>query len=59
MLNECKAAVGEAQKLVQGLESEASRDPAFSGAEKPAWAERQTIEELWGSVYSEVSSMRG
>lgn len=59
MLNECKAAVGEAQKLVQGLESEASRDPATTGAMKPVWAERQTIEELWGSVYSEVSAMRG
>ncbi len=54
MLDESRAAVTEAQKLVQGLESEAARDPFASGATRPAWAEKESIEELWGSVYSEV-----
>lgn len=57
MFDECRAAVTEAQKLVQGLESEAARDPFASGATRPAWGEKESIEELWGSVYSEVSSL--
>lgn len=55
MLDECKAAVTEAQKLVQGLETEAARDPSGAGAMKSAvWAQKQSIEELWGDVFSEV-----
>lgn len=55
MLDECKAAIAEAQKLVQGMETEATRDPAANGASKSAvWAEKKSIEALWGDVFSEV-----
>ena len=56
MLEDCKGAVTEAQKLVQALEAEWNRDPSASGAAKSAgWAERKSIEDLWGDVHSEVS----
>lgn len=55
MLDECKAAIAEAQKLVQGLETEATRDPFVTGAAKSTvWAEKKSIEALWGDVFSEV-----
>ncbi|KAJ6781847.1 hypothetical protein PWT90_08149 [Aphanocladium album] len=58
MLDECKAAIAEAQKLVQGLETEATRDPAANGAAKSAvWAEKKSIEALWGDVFSELGSL--
>lgn len=57
MLDECKAAVSEAQKLVQSLEADASRDSsASSSLNGAAWGESKTIDALWGDVYSEVSS---
>lgn len=55
MLDECKAAVSEGQKLVQGLETEAARDASGPGSIGGAgWGERRSIDELWGDVYSEV-----
>lgn len=55
MLDECKAAIAEAQKLVQSLETEATRDPSVNGAARSTvWAEKKSIEALWGDVSSEV-----
>lgn len=58
MLDECKAAITEAQKLVVVLQTEAARDPATNGATNSAvWAEKKSIDGLWGDVYSEVRSI--
>ncbi|KAJ4165530.1 hypothetical protein LMH87_007160 [Akanthomyces muscarius] len=58
MLDECKAAIAEAQKLVQGLETEATRDPSVTGAAKSTvWAEKKSIEALWGDIFSELGSL--
>ncbi|EJP70035.1 filamentation protein [Beauveria bassiana ARSEF 2860] len=58
MLEECKAAIAEAQKLVQGLETESTRDPSIIGAAKSTvWAEKKSIEALWGDVASELGSL--
>lgn len=57
MLDDCKGAVTEAQKLVQALETDSGKElSAGAGSNRDrAWAERKTIDELWGDVYSEVS----
>lgn len=55
MLDDGKAAVLEAQKLLAGIESEAARDQSGTGATMGAgWAERKSIDDLWGDVWSEV-----
>lgn len=55
MLDECRAAITEAQKLVVVLQTEAARDPATNGATNSAvWAEKKSIDALWGDVCSEV-----
>lgn len=55
MYDDANAAIAEAQKLVQVLETELSRDPSGAGGLKDAdWAEAKTIEDLWGDIYSEV-----
>ncbi|KAG8428828.1 hypothetical protein J3459_002402 [Metarhizium acridum] len=56
MLDDGKAAVLEAQKLLTGIESEAARDPSSTGATKGAsgWAERRSIDDLWGDIWSEL-----
>jgi cargo-transport protein YPP1 len=55
MHDDANAAIAEAQKLVQVLETELSRDPSgASGLKDAEWAETKTIEDLWGDIYSEV-----
>ncbi|EHK15600.1 putative filamentation protein Rhf1 [Trichoderma virens Gv29-8] len=56
MLEDCKGAVAEAQKLVQTLESEMAKEPTSgSGSTRgPAWGEKKSIDELWGDIYSEL-----
>lgn len=56
MFDESKAAVIEAQKLVQHLEAEAAKDPASSGMKSDTWGQPKSVDELWGDVYSEVCS---
>lgn len=51
MFQDCKEAVGEARKVVRGLEGEGSGGLA---GEK-SWGGRKRIEELWGDVWAEVS----
>lgn len=56
MLDDCKGAIAEAQKLVQGLETESTREPSGSAGIKGAgWAEKKSLEDLWGDVWAEVS----
>ncbi|KAG6304607.1 hypothetical protein E4U45_001352 [Claviceps purpurea] len=55
MLDDGRAAVMEAQKLLSGIESESCRELSASGATKSAaWAERRSIDDLWGDVWSEL-----
>lgn len=56
MFEDAEGAATEAQRLVQSLEADATRDPSGSGSLRAAgWAEKKSIEELWGDLYSEVS----
>ena len=57
MYDDCRGAIGEAQKLVQNLDSEATREPSgASGSIKGAtWAEEKSVDDLWGDVFTEVS----
>ncbi|KAH6606818.1 filamentation [Trichoderma cornu-damae] len=57
MLEDCKGAVAEAQKLIQTLESDvakASSSGSGSSTRGPAWGEKKSVDELWGDVYSEL-----
>ncbi|SPO04477.1 uncharacterized protein DNG_07162 [Cephalotrichum gorgonifer] len=53
MFEDCKGAVGEARKTVQGLEAEA-REIAGGLTGGGTWGEKKTIEELWGDVWAEL-----
>lgn len=56
MLEDSKGAIAEAQQLVQALETEAARDQSAACGSKPAdWAEKKSVDDLWGDVWSEVS----
>ncbi|PFH57266.1 hypothetical protein XA68_15297 [Ophiocordyceps unilateralis] len=55
MLEDCKAAISEAQKLVEGLETEWQRNELESGGGKTnSWAERRSVEDSWGDVWAEL-----
>jgi hypothetical protein len=55
MLDEGRAAVLEAQKLLEGIESEAAKDESNTGAMSGVgWGERKSIDDVWGDVWSEV-----
>ncbi|KHN99631.1 Tetratricopeptide-like helical [Metarhizium album ARSEF 1941] len=55
MLDDGKAAVLEAQKLLVGIESEAARDPSSTGAAKgDGWGEMRSSDDLWGDIWSEL-----
>lgn len=56
MIEDAKGAIEEAQKLVQNLEAELAKEPAGSvGSTTAVWAEKKSIEDLWGDIWSEVS----
>jgi hypothetical protein len=58
MFDDGKGSVNEAQKLVQALETESTREPAGStGAKGAGWAESKSVEDLWGDIYAEVSRL--
>lgn len=58
MLDDCKGAVTEAQKLVQGLEAELQREQSATNSIKSTgWAETKSTDDLWGDVHSEVRKM--
>ncbi|KAL6866938.1 putative filamentation protein Rhf1 [Trichoderma novae-zelandiae] len=56
MLEDCKGAIAEAQKLIQTLESDVAKDPASGpGSTRGAsWGEKKSIDELWGDIFSEL-----
>ncbi|CAM1505262.1 Fc.00g108990.m01.CDS01 [Cosmosporella sp. VM-42] len=55
MNEDSKGAITEAQRLIQSLESESTRDPTGSGSLRGAgWAEKKSVEDLWGDLWSEV-----
>lgn len=57
MNEDCKGAITEAQRLIQSLDSESTRDPSGSGSLKSAgWAEEKSVEDLWGDLWTEVSN---
>lgn len=56
LLEDCKGAIAEAQKLVHGLETEMSQDQSIaSGSKTVTWGEKKSVDDLWGDVWSEVS----
>ncbi|RDA94345.1 hypothetical protein CP533_3806, partial [Ophiocordyceps camponoti-saundersi (nom. inval.)] len=56
MLEECKAAISEAQKLVEGLETESHQNEVETGGCKNmlVWAERRSVDDSWGDVWAEL-----
>jgi tetratricopeptide (TPR) repeat protein len=53
LYEDAKGAIGEAYKLVDGLELDVSRDPNASIYH--SWNHYKSVEELWADVWSEVS----
>jgi tetratricopeptide (TPR) repeat protein len=56
MHEDCKGAIGEAQKLVQDMDAEAAKEPsaASGGIRNVGWAEQKSVNDLWGDVYTEA-----
>ncbi|KAJ6446661.1 filamentation protein [Purpureocillium lavendulum] len=55
LLEDCKGAISEAQKLVHALETESSKDQSLANRSKTAsWGERKSVDDLWGDVWSEL-----
>jgi tetratricopeptide (TPR) repeat protein len=59
MFEDAKGAVAEAQKLVQGLDQERDASVSPTTGRGAAWAERKSLDELWGDVWAEVRNMSG
>ena len=60
MHEDCKGAIAEAQKLVQTLEAESTKEPSGAGTIRSAgWAEQKSVDDLWGDVFTEVSQGPG
>lgn len=65
MNDDAKGAVAEAQKIVQGMESEMGKESAEAGKisgssslRDPGWAGKRSIEGLWADVWCEVSASK-
>lgn len=59
MLDDAKLALAEAQKLVNAMDSDASKDASTSVSLRDAgWGYKKSVEELWGDVWAEVSCFR-
>ncbi|KAM0324356.1 hypothetical protein ACHAQA_008137 [Verticillium albo-atrum] len=54
MYEDCRGAVAEAQKLVQGLDTERSASDNSAAYRNAGWAERKSVDELWGDVWAEL-----
>jgi hypothetical protein len=56
MYDDAKGGIEEAQKLVQKLEADVSRDASGNvSMHHPGWGGGKSVAELWGDVFSEVS----
>ncbi|KKA26846.1 hypothetical protein TD95_002435, partial [Thielaviopsis punctulata] len=54
MVEDAAGAVAEAQKLVQSLEADLARDATgLLILKAPQWAEKKSVDELWGDVWAE------
>ncbi|KAI1464686.1 uncharacterized protein F4812DRAFT_150636 [Daldinia caldariorum] len=54
MYGDAKGAIGEARKLVDGLEADVAKDASGATALRdPGWGRKRSVEELWGDVLSE------
>ncbi|KAI9166618.1 hypothetical protein HJFPF1_02730 [Paramyrothecium foliicola] len=55
MHEDCKGAIAEAQKLVQALETESTKEASgASSSRNVGWAEQRSVDDLWGDVFTEV-----
>ncbi|KAL6909021.1 putative filamentation protein Rhf1 [Trichoderma evansii] len=56
LLEDCKGAITEAQKLIQTLESDLAKELSLGpgSLKSAAWGEKKSIDELWGDLYSEL-----
>ncbi|KAF4121124.1 TPR protein [Geosmithia morbida] len=58
MYNDCQGAASEAQKLVQAIEADSNKDKSTSiNTKDDGWAERKSIDSLWGDVYTEFGML--
>lgn len=58
MLNDCREAIGEAQKYTSLLEKEVSKDATGEATiSKSGWAGKKCVEELHGDCWAEVCSL--
>ncbi|PHH62562.1 hypothetical protein CDD81_6877 [Ophiocordyceps australis] len=49
-----KEAIAEAQKLVQGMETDSCRAQEATASQEAGWAEEASIDDLWGDVWCEL-----
>ncbi|PHH89208.1 hypothetical protein CDD83_6495 [Cordyceps sp. RAO-2017] len=55
MLDDCRGAIAEAQKLVQGLEADSRREQSsVAGPQSAGWAEDKSVDDTWGDVWTEL-----
>ncbi|PKS10205.1 hypothetical protein jhhlp_001955 [Lomentospora prolificans] len=58
MFDDCRGAIAEAKKIVQGMEAEAAKDtttPMTQGSTR--WGEKKSIDQLWADVYAELGNL--
>ncbi len=57
MLDDAKGSIAEAQKMVQSLEADITKDTSgLVSLRHSGWAGKKSVEELWGDVWAEVSA---
>ncbi|KAL8370498.1 hypothetical protein RB595_000731 [Gaeumannomyces hyphopodioides] len=57
LYDDAKAAIAEAQRLVQALEAEANKNGAPTSANDVGWANTKSIDELWADVWAEMGNL--
>lgn len=57
LYDDAKAAIAEAQRLVQALEAEANKNGAPTSANDVGWANTKSIDELWADVWTEMGNL--
>ncbi|PHH77617.1 hypothetical protein CDD82_3446 [Ophiocordyceps australis] len=54
LAEDSKEAIAEAQKLVQGMETDSCRAQEGTASQEAGWAEQASIDDLWGDVWCEL-----